>query len=65
MDLTVANLPRPALPILTTTASTCGLGLLTGSVSLDAEGQRRFAAVGLVYVLISFGLSSRFEAQAN
>jgi ABC-2 type transport system permease protein len=36
LDLSVANLPGLALTILITTASTCGLGLLMGSVSLVA-----------------------------
>jgi ABC-2 type transport system permease protein len=36
LDLSLANLPGLALTILITTASTCGLGLLMGSVSLVA-----------------------------
>jgi ABC-2 type transport system permease protein len=36
LDLGTANLPGLALTILLTTASTCGLGLLMGSVSLVA-----------------------------
>lgn len=36
LDLSTANLPGLALTILITTASTCGLGLLMGSVSLVA-----------------------------
>jgi len=36
LDLSTANLPGLALTILVTTASTCGLGLLMGSVSLVA-----------------------------
>lgn len=34
LDLSVANIPGLALTILITTASTCGLGLLMGSLSL-------------------------------
>jgi len=36
LDLSVANLPALALTILITTASTCGLGLMMGSISLVA-----------------------------
>jgi ABC-2 type transport system permease protein len=36
LDLSTANLPGLALTILLTTASTCGLGLLMGSISLVA-----------------------------
>jgi ABC-2 type transport system permease protein len=36
LDLSVANLPGLVLTILITTASTCGLGLLMGSISLVA-----------------------------
>lgn len=36
LDLSVANLPGMVLAILITTASTCGLGLLMGSISLVA-----------------------------
>jgi ABC-2 type transport system permease protein len=36
LDLSAANLPGLVLTILVTTASTCGLGLLMGSVSLVA-----------------------------
>lgn len=36
LDLTTANLPGLALTILITSASTCGLGLLLGSISLTA-----------------------------
>ena len=36
LDLGTANLPGLALTILVTTASTCGLGLLMGSISLVA-----------------------------
>jgi len=36
LDLSAANLPVLALTILVTTASTCGLGLLLGSVALVA-----------------------------
>ena len=36
LDLTTANLPGLALTILLTSASTCGLGLLLGSISLTA-----------------------------
>jgi len=36
LDLSAANLPGLALTILLTTASTCGLGLLMGSLSLVA-----------------------------
>ncbi len=36
LDLTAANLPGLALTILITSVSTCGLGLLLGSISLTA-----------------------------
>jgi len=36
LDLSAANLPGLALTILITTISTCGLGLMTGSIALTA-----------------------------
>jgi ABC-2 type transport system permease protein len=61
LDLSAANLPGLALTILVATASTCGLGLMLGSISLTALNTMFVNNVFFFLLLLFSGANLPFE----